>query len=65
MRGFLKELDSKKDKKSRIQHDQVTRYIRLLESRCAKLLSSTIAKQIDGEIWELRPGKNRVFFFIL
>lgn len=63
MREFLKELESKKDKNSRIQHDQVTRYIRLLEAKGAKLLPSTIAEQIDGEIWELRPGKNRVFFF--
>ena len=28
-------------------------------------IGSPIVKHIDGSIWELRPLKNRIFFFLL
>ena len=65
VRAFLDELDSKKDtvKDARIQFVQVSRYIDLLSVHGTTGLSTDIAKHIEDEIWELRPGKNRVFFF--
>ena len=65
VRAFLDELDSKKDtvKDARIQFVQVSRYIDLLREHGTASLSTDIIKHIEDEIWELRPGKNRVFFF--
>lgn len=61
---FLEELRSKKssNKDARIQYYQITRYIELLKCY-GKNLPVEIIKQIEGDIWELRPGFNRVFFF--
>ena len=50
------------NKDARIQHHQFFQYIQLLQSTGTRL-RETIAKHIDGDIWELRPGKNRVLFF--
>lgn len=50
-------------KDARIQYEQASRYIDLLKENGTAGLSTDIAKQIEDEIWELRPGKNRVFFF--
>ena len=49
-------------KDARIQFGQVARYIELLEKNGTNL-PITIAKHLEDEIWELRPGGNRVFFF--
>lgn len=43
--------------------EQVSRCIDLLKENGTAGLSTDTAKQIEDEIWELRPGKNRVFFF--
>lgn len=50
-------------KDARIQYEQVSRCIDLLKENGTAGLSTDTAKQIEDEIWELRPGKNRVFFF--
>jgi len=49
-------------KDARIQYGQAARYIELLEKNGTNL-PVEIAKHIEDEIWELRPGNNRVFFF--
>ena len=61
---FLDELRLKKEtsKDARVQYNQAIRAIRELEKNGTNV-SIDIAKQIEDEIWELRPGKNRVFFF--
>lgn len=61
---FLEELreKSKTNKDARIQFKQITLQIELLE-RYGTLQSTENVKQIDGDIWEIRPGNNRVFFF--
>lgn len=53
---------SSTDKDARIQFRQVNLYIDLLRTNGTNL-SVKIAKRLDDDIWELRPGKNRVLFF--
>lgn len=62
--SFLDELYSRyySDKNSRIQYDQIMRYIQFLSDYGTRL-GEEVTKQVDGDIWELRPGNNRVFFF--
>lgn len=50
------------DKNARIQHKQISLYIQLLEENGTRL-PKKITKRIDDDIWELRPGDNRVFYF--
>lgn len=61
---FIDELDSKPEtnKDARVQLRQVLFCIDML-SRNGNNLSTNIAKHINDEIWELRPGKNRVLYF--
>ena len=49
-------------KDARIQHKQIVYYIELLQ-RNGTRLPETITKNIVEDIWELRPGDNRVFYF--
>jgi len=49
-------------KDARIQHKQVVYYIELLQKNGTRL-PETITKNIIEDIWELRPGDNRVFYF--
>ena len=49
-------------KDARIQFKQITLYIELLKTY-GQNLSSNITKHLDGEIWELRPGVNRILYF--
>ena len=50
------------DKNARIQHKQIAQYIQLLEDHGTRL-GENFTKHIDDDIWELRPGNNRVLFF--
>ena len=50
------------DKDARIQIKQINYYIDLLK-RSGIQLSKNIAKHISEEIWELRPGNNRILYF--
>lgn len=63
---FLESLRKKAstDKNSRIQYKQISLYIQLLQDNGTRL-SENITKHIDDDIWELRPGNNRVFYFSL
>jgi len=62
--SFLHELRQKalSSKDARIQHKQIVYYIELLANNGTQL-PPNIVKHIDEDIWELRPGNNRVFFF--
>ena len=51
-------VDSNKD--ARIQYQQIILYIELLKKNGTKM-PANITKHIDDDIWELRPGKNRVY----
>lgn len=61
---FLENLriKSETNKDARIQYKQVTFYIELLRQN-GSTLSENIMKHIEDNIWELRPGNNRVFYF--
>lgn len=50
------------NKDARIQYRQLMLYIQLLQDN-GTLLPENITKHITENIWELRPGNNRVFYF--
>ena len=52
--------ESSKD--SRIQIRQITLYIDLLKQSGLQL-PKKVAKHLKNELWELRPGNNRIMFF--
>ena len=64
IQDFLESLRAKASsvKDARIQYGQVARCIELLQENGTNL-PAQIAKHLDDEIWELRPGDNRVLFF--
>lgn len=53
-----------KSKDSRIQYKQAVLAIQLLQDN-GTWLSSEVTKHIDENIWELRPGNNRIFYFMV
>ena len=62
--NFLDDLQQRAstNKDARIQHKQIIQYIQLLEDHGTRL-GEKITKHLDEDIWELRPGDNRVLFF--
>ena len=50
------------NKDARIQHTQISLYIQLLADHGTRL-GENIMKHLEEDIWELRPGYNRVLFF--
>lgn len=50
------------NKDARVQHKQIVYCIELLQ-RNGTRLPDNITKYIGNNIWELRPGDNRVFYF--
>ena len=63
---FLEDLRQRAqtNKDARIQLKQIRLYIQLLADNGTHL-PSNITKHIENDIWELRPGNNRILFFIL
>lgn len=55
-------LKSKTSKDARIQYNQIVFYIDLL-AKSGTNLPTNITKHVEEDIWELRPGNNRVFYF--
>ena len=49
-------------KDARIKLGQIKLCVDLLKLKETRL-PSTILKHLDNDIWELRPGKNRILFF--
>ena len=52
------------NKDARIQHKQVSLYMELLALNGTNM-SENITKHLEEDIWELRPGNNRVFYFFV
>jgi phage-related protein len=52
----------KTSKSDRIKFNKIMAYIKIL-SEYGTRIGAPIAKNIDGEIWELRPLQDRIFFF--
>lgn len=58
---YMAELARKKDKDSRIKLNKINDYIETLKYYGTHAGEPYI-KHIDGEIWELRPLRDRIFF---
>lgn len=62
LKEYLKELGAKTDKNSRINFNKIRDYIKIL-SEYGTRAGEPYVKHLDGEIWELRPLRNRILFF--
>lgn len=62
IKEYLQELGSRTDKNSRINFNKIRDYIKTL-SEYGTRAGEPFVKHINGEIWELRPLKNRILFF--
>jgi phage-related protein len=60
---YLKELLQKKDKNSRVNANKINDYIQMLSEYGARV-GEPYVKHLAGEIWELRPLRNRILFAI-
>lgn len=50
------------DKNTRINKNKIFSYVRALEEYGTRI-GKPIVKHIDGNLWELKPLSNRIFFF--
>ncbi|MCL2053130.1 MAG: type II toxin-antitoxin system RelE/ParE family toxin [Oscillospiraceae bacterium] len=58
---YIQKLASRKDKDSRIRLNKIYDYLDFLE-QVGKAAGEPYVKHLDGEIWELRPLKDRILF---
>ncbi|MDR3046958.1 MAG: type II toxin-antitoxin system RelE/ParE family toxin [Bacteroidales bacterium] len=58
---YMRELKSKHDKNSHIKLHKIQDYIKILRAN-GKSAGEPYIKHIDGDIWELRPLRNRILF---
>ena len=58
---YLRELAKKNDKDSRIKATKIRDYIRILKEY-GTTIGEPYIKHIDGDIWELRPIRDRIIF---
>ena len=58
---YITDLALKKDKDSRIKLNKIRDYIKIL-SEYGTQAGQPYIKHLDGEIWELRPLRDRIFF---
>ena len=59
---YMIKLSKSKSKDSRIKLNKINDYIQALSVYGKEQLSSNYVKHLDGEIWELRPIKDRILF---
>lgn len=62
VKEYILSLASKNDKDSRINLNKIRDYIKTL-SEYGTRAGEPYVKHIEGEIWELRPLRNRILFF--
>lgn len=64
IKDFLLDLSKKAQgsKNDRIQFNKISAYVRALQTYGTRVGKPTV-KHIDGDLWELRPLENRIFFF--
>ncbi len=58
---YLSDLSTKNDKSSRIKLNKIRDYVKLLSTHGLSLGEPYI-KHIEGDLWELRPIRDRIFF---
>lgn len=61
VKKYMVELSKHKDKNSRVNFNKINDYIEALRIHGLQLREPYI-KHLEGEIWELRPLKNRILF---
>ncbi len=59
---YLEKLNKANGKDARIKLSKINDYIEALSVYGAMGLPSNYVKHIDGDIWELRPLRDRIFF---
>lgn len=64
VKEYLDELEEKssKSKDARIKYNKIDQYIGIL-MECGTAAGEPYIKHLDGEIWELRPLRDRILFF--
>jgi phage-related protein len=58
---YIKDLRLKGDKNSHIKYNKIAEYVAVL-CELGRGAGEPFMKHIDGEIWELRPTSDRIFF---
>lgn len=58
---YLEELASKTDKDSRIKLNKIRDYMKILSEHGTRA-GEPYVKHIEGELWELRPLRDRILF---
>lgn len=61
VKEYLQELANKNDKDSRIKLNKIRDYVKALNLYGKQLVEPYI-KHLDGDIWELRPLRDRILF---
>ena len=58
---YIAELEAGKSKDNRIRLNKIREYVKALSAN-GTLLPETYVKHLEGEIWELRPIRDRILF---
>ena len=58
---YIEELLTKHDEDSRIKYKKILEYIKMLKQH-GTTIGTPYMKHLDGEIWELRPIRDRILF---
>lgn len=61
VKEYISELAGKKDKNSRIKLNKIMDYVKAL-SEYGTRAGEPYIKHLDGDIWELRPLRDRILF---
>lgn len=59
---YIKKLANSNSKTDRIKLNKINDYIQALSIYGIEQLTENYVKHIDGDIWELRPIRNRILF---
>lgn len=62
VKEYLAKLGAKTDKDSRVNLNKIRDYIKIL-SEYGTRAGEPFVKHLGGDIWELRPLRNRILFF--
>ena len=63
VKEYIKNLASRNDKDSRIKIKKIREYLKVL-SEYGTMIGEPYIKHLDGEIWELRPIRDRILFAV-
>jgi phage-related protein len=61
VKAYIDDLSNRQDKNSRIKFNKIVQYIHLLAEK-GLAVGEPYIKHIDGDIWELRPSRDRILF---